>query len=351
MFVSFFCIATEPFKNKYPILESIKSVLPLADEVIVILGRDEKSSTKLIKGLDKKVKVFKTDLWHKDWSYDVMTYHFDYGFKKCRGDFCVKFDIDYIFKYSDEFKLENIFKKKLAFHKVYLPKYNYLDNSHWMIFKRGIYCINKKLIMKEHNNDQDSFFIGNRNYVNELIINKPIREYVYDGPDIKVFNYDCSFMDKNLFYEKQFRWYNAYYKKWGNLKHFGLREEILKDKEKLIKFHIERTKERIQHAAKHNNIHFDSIKFNPALIRTKLRELSYKEYGFNYFGIFKLSNILYDKLPNKKQVLLKNMERIKKYFNKLEGEHEFLKGENDEEMVNIIMKNLGDKTLKISKFL
>jgi len=351
MFISFFCIATEPFKNKYPIIESIKSILPLADEVIVVLGRDEKSSTKEIKKISEKVKVFKTDLWPIDWTYDVMTYHFDYAFKKCRGDFCVKFDIDYVFKYPDGFRLNDLFKKKNSYHKIYLPKYNYIDKNHWMIYKRGIYCINKKLILKEHHNDDDLFFIGNKNYVNELIIETKMREFVYDGKDIKVFNYDCSFMDKDLFYEKQFRWYNAYYKKWGNLNHFGLTQEILKNKEKLISYTIERIKDRIEYAGKHGMIYFDSFKYNPALIRLKLRQMNYKNYGFNFFGMLKLSNIIYDKIPNEKKLLRNNVDKIRKYFNKLEDNYDFLKEEKSDVMVEMLMRNLKDKYLKISKFI
>ena len=351
MFISFFCIATEPFKNRYPIIESIKSILPLADEVIVVLGREEKSSTKVIKQIDPKVKVYRTNLWPVDWAYDVMTYHFDFGFKKCRGDFCVKFDIDYVFKYRDEFRLNDLFKKKDNYHKIYLPKYNYVDKNHWMIFKRGIYCINKKLILKEHNNDEDSFFIGNKNYVNELIIQTKMREYVYDGPDIKVFNYDCSFMDKGLFYEKQFRWYNAYYKKWGNLNHFGLTNEVLNNEDKLIQFTIERTRDRIEYAGKHGLIYFDCFKYNPPLIRFKLRQMTYKDYGFNFFGLFKLSNIIYEKIPNDKRILKDNIEKIRKHFNKLEGEYDFLRENDKNKMVDVLMANLEDKYLKISKFL
>lgn len=341
MFISFFCIATEPLKNKYPILESIKSILPLADEIVVILGRDEEESARRIRDLDKKVKIYKTDLWPIDWSYDVMTYHFDYGLKKCQGDFCVKFDIDYIFKYEDGFKLDKVLKED--YHKIYLPKYNYLDRNHWMIFKKGIYCINKKLILKEHNGDMDSFFVGNRNYVNELIIQGEMREHIYGGNDIKVFNYDCSFMDKNLFYEKQYRWYNAYYKKWGNLNHFGLTLEILNDEDKLIKFVIDRTRDRIFHAIKNGTIYFDTFKYNPALIRGKLRGIKRDEYGYNYFGIINLREILYEKIDEKK--LKENMERIKRFYGKMEEKYDFM-GKKEIDMDKL--KKM--KEISISKF-
>ncbi len=351
MLISFFCIATEPFKNKYPIIESIKSILPLADEVVVVLGRNEKESEKEIRKLGEKIKIYKTHLWPKDWIYDIMTYHFDYALKKCTGDFCVKFDIDYVFKYDDEKILREIFTNNQKYHKIYLPKYNYLDNLHWMIYKKGIYCINRKLILEENENDMDRFYVGNKNYVNELIIDGKMREYIYEGKDIKVFNYDCSFMDKNLFIEKHYRWYNAYYKKWGNLDHFGLKPETLKNKEKLLKFVIDRTKDRIEYAAKNGNIYFDSFKFNPNLIRGKLRELKEGDYGYNFFDMIKLSSILYDKLPNDKKILLENKNKIRKYFSKLEGDFEFLSEKDNTRMIEILNENLNEKFLKISKFL
>lgn len=351
MLISFFCIATEPFKNKYPIIESVKSVLPLADEVVIILGREEKESEESLRNLGEKIKIYKTDLWPIDWSYDVMTYHFDYALKKCQGDFCVKFDIDYIFKYKEDNVLRELFKKNEKYHKIYLPKYNYLDKYHWMIYKKGIYCINKKLILKEHNGDQDSFFVGNRNYVNELIIQGKMTEFVYEGDLIKVFNYDCSFMDRDLFYEKHFRWYNAYYKKWGNLDHFKLKMDVLKNKDKLIKFVIERTRDRIEYAAKNGNIYFDTFKYNPPCIRGKLRQMKEEEYGHSFFGMIKLSNILYDKIPNDWKELNKNKETIRKYFSKLEGDYKFLDEKDNDKMISVLRDNLKDHFLKISKFL
>ena len=52
-----FCIATEPVKNMYPIKESINSILPLADEIIIVFGREEEETSKYFKNLDKKIKI------------------------------------------------------------------------------------------------------------------------------------------------------------------------------------------------------------------------------------------------------------------------------------------------------
>ena len=58
--LSFFAIATEPFKNGYPIIECITSILNVADEIIIVYGREENESEKQLLQLSEKVKVFKT---------------------------------------------------------------------------------------------------------------------------------------------------------------------------------------------------------------------------------------------------------------------------------------------------
>lgn len=345
MFISFFCIATEPFKNRYPIMQSLKSILPLADEIIVVLGREEESSENEMRALSDKIKIFKTNLWPEDWTYDVMTYHFDYALKKCQGDFCVKFDIDYIFKFNDIDDLREIFLNYGNHHRIYLPKINYLDIGHWMIYKKGVYCINRKLIEEDYG--EDSYWIGNSNYVNELMVDGEIKDVVVDG-EVKVFNYDCSFMDKETFYEKHFRWYHAYLKKWGNLDHFNLSKEELFDKEKMVSYVINRVKDRIKNAAANKNIYFDSFKYNPPVIRKKLREMTPEMYGSRYFGLMGLEEILYDKIPNDKKHLDKKISAIRKYYETVEGDYDFLKKENGK-MIDILMKRYG-KDIYISKF-
>lgn len=349
MKISFFCIATEPLKNKYPVEESIRSVLPLCDEVVVVLGRTEKASEKILRNLSKKIRIFYTSLWPIDWSYDVMTYHFDYALKKCTGDYCVKFDIDYVFDYNTPDILRNILEKNSKYHKLTFRKYNYIDRNHWMILDRGPYVVNTKLLMEE-SGDRDSFYIGNKNYMNELIMEGKMNEKIYGGDDLRVFNYDCTFMDFKLFYEKHYRWYNAYFKKWGNLDHFGMKRKFLENREQFVDFIIKRTRERIVYSIKKKRIYFDNKNFNPELIRDRLGGIKREMYGYNFFGKINLNKLLYN--TYKVDKIKDNYNLIKNYLVILNNNEDFLKGCNKENIINGLKKCYKKKKwVKITKFI
>ena len=289
MSISFFCIATEPIKNMYPIKESINSILPLADEIIIVFGRPEKETENYFNSLDKKIKIFNTDKWPINWSYDVMTYHFDYALKQCTGDICIKIDIDHIYKQSkpDEIKLfrNNLLNQINNSHIIWLPKLNYLPKNKFLKIKRGTYCINKKLLDSENKN----FYIGRKKYVNTIIIEKEYNEIELDNLDMAFLNYDCTFMTKKKLIEKQYYWYNAYLKLFGSLSHFNVPDDILNKEEEMINFVVNRVKERIKWAQKktskgHDYFFSFDFDFNPQVIRDRLLKLNEDQYGFNYFG-------------------------------------------------------------------
>lgn len=61
MFVSGFTIARNVVKFDYPIIEAIKSILPLCNEVIVAVGKSEDETLQLIKSInDPKIKIIET---------------------------------------------------------------------------------------------------------------------------------------------------------------------------------------------------------------------------------------------------------------------------------------------------
>ncbi|MDQ3111461.1 MAG: glycosyltransferase family 2 protein [Bacteroidota bacterium] len=61
MFVSGFTIARNVVKFDYPIVEAIRSILPLCDEVIVAVGKSEDATLELIKSInDPKIKIIET---------------------------------------------------------------------------------------------------------------------------------------------------------------------------------------------------------------------------------------------------------------------------------------------------
>ncbi|CAN5184741.1 hypothetical protein BH09BAC5_BH09BAC5_16610 [soil metagenome] len=63
MFISGFTIVRSAIKFDYPIVEAIRSILPLCDEVIVAVGKSEDKTLELIKSInDPKIKIIET-IW------------------------------------------------------------------------------------------------------------------------------------------------------------------------------------------------------------------------------------------------------------------------------------------------
>jgi hypothetical protein len=63
MFVSGFSIIKNAIKFDYPIVEAIKSILPVCDEFIIAVGKSEDETLNLIKSIDpSKVKIIET-IW------------------------------------------------------------------------------------------------------------------------------------------------------------------------------------------------------------------------------------------------------------------------------------------------
>jgi hypothetical protein len=61
MFVSGFTIARNVVKFDYPIVEAIKSILPLCDEFVVAVGKSEDNTLQLIQSInDPKIKIIET---------------------------------------------------------------------------------------------------------------------------------------------------------------------------------------------------------------------------------------------------------------------------------------------------
>ena len=171
MKISFFTTATEPFKYKYPIIESIKSIIPIADEIIIIYGRQEPTSEKEILELSPKIKIINTNKWNVEWKYDTMTEHLNIGLDNCTGDICIKFDIDFIFSSDNKDKFTEQFKKiKNRYHVFYLPRINFINKKYGSLFKKGLYAINTTLLKK----DNKIYKIGINNYTNTIIFNFPL---------------------------------------------------------------------------------------------------------------------------------------------------------------------------------
>lgn len=105
--ISGFTTTTNSFKMCYPIIEAIKSYLPVLDELIVIDGGSTDGTLEAIKELnDSRIRIIcdEDTKWEKDWKYSRMNHNMDRGFRECQGDIVLKFDADRILKDKDLMK-------------------------------------------------------------------------------------------------------------------------------------------------------------------------------------------------------------------------------------------------------
>jgi hypothetical protein len=119
MKISGFTIARNAIKHKYPIKESILSILPICDEFIVNLGDSEDDTRKLIESIKShKIKIFphKWDLYYKQdicAGDRVLAAETDNALKECKGDWAFYLQSDEVIHQKDLPKLYRYMKKHL----------------------------------------------------------------------------------------------------------------------------------------------------------------------------------------------------------------------------------------------
>ncbi len=97
--ISGFTLTTNATKFGYPFIESIKSFLPVVDELIVVDGGSTDDTIKMIEAIgDKKIRIINDEFtkWEDDWTYSRMGKNKQRGYSECKGDVVIKFDADWI---------------------------------------------------------------------------------------------------------------------------------------------------------------------------------------------------------------------------------------------------------------
>lgn len=99
MKISAFTTTTNSIYFQFPFIESIRSFLPICDELIVVDGGSNDGTIEAIEAIDDpKIKIINTpeSKWEEDWSYSRLGKNFNIGFENCTGDWVIKFDADYV---------------------------------------------------------------------------------------------------------------------------------------------------------------------------------------------------------------------------------------------------------------
>ncbi len=111
MKISGFTIVRNAQKFNYPVLESIRSLLPICDEFIVNVGDSEDNTLGLVKSLNSpKIKILETK-WAK--MPDVLSYQTNLALNECKGDWAFYLQSDEVIHEHDLPGLKRLMKENL----------------------------------------------------------------------------------------------------------------------------------------------------------------------------------------------------------------------------------------------
>ena len=106
MKVSGFTIVRNAVKYNYPVVESIRSILPICDEFIVNVGESEDETLDLVQSIgSEKVRII-GDEWDMSQRSEVLSYQTNLALDACRGDWAFYLQSDEVVHEDDLGKLK-----------------------------------------------------------------------------------------------------------------------------------------------------------------------------------------------------------------------------------------------------
>ena len=110
MKVSGFTFVKDAIKFSFPVVESIKSILPICDELIVNVGKSDDGTLDAISAIkNEKIKIIKSE-WDANFKYKgrILAQQTDIALAKCTGDWCFYLQADEVVHERD---LDRILKR------------------------------------------------------------------------------------------------------------------------------------------------------------------------------------------------------------------------------------------------
>ena len=185
MKVSGFTFIRNAIKYDYPVVEAIRSILPLCDEVVVAVGNSDDETLQLIKSIDNKVRIVET-VWDEalkeggavlanetDKAFAAISPDADWCFY-IQGDEAIheKYHsavLDAMRKYKDEKMVDGLLFKYLHFY----GSFDYVANSsNW--YRNEIRVIKNDKRIYSYRDAQ-----GFRKGIDEKLQVKPVEAYIY----------------------------------------------------------------------------------------------------------------------------------------------------------------------------
>jgi len=287
MKISAFTITTNCLKNQYPVIESIRSVLPEVDELIVVDGHSTDGTVEVIRALqDDKIKIVqdKETKWEDDWTYWRMGKNWARGFDESTGDWVIKFDTDYIFKEGLNLRkdMEEINNNSYI---LYLNRKNFQLTDRYFHKVKKTLAVNVGLCKKNKIDVRWGYDLKNWGMCDEAIIYEQVKDKLLQGKLLRkvnttikvvedVFNYGYSFRDEKIGRELMFRNMRAFYRQSNHR---------FKDKDGAWGDY-KRTCEKYFKISPATHI---KIEEHPVYIQERIKNLEPDKQGYNFWGKFK----------------------------------------------------------------
>ncbi len=113
MKVSGFTIVRNAIKYNYPVVESIKSILPICDEFVVNVGDGEDGTLGLVQAIaDPKIKVIQST-WDFSQRSEVLSVQTNLALKACKGNWAFYLQSDEVIHEEDLQRLDNLMHQSL----------------------------------------------------------------------------------------------------------------------------------------------------------------------------------------------------------------------------------------------
>ena len=263
--ISGLVVLSEPENMCYPYLESIKSFLPVVDEMVVVWnplvndgGREK------VEQLDKiRIVQAAFDLERFGWiSYGIAR---TTGYQACNGDTVVMFDADGVLHEAEITKLQErlkVFENKAVTHpyaywrkfRFYKPTQYHLQNKH-----SGIYS--KKIL-----GDRFDFYRGEKGVPNWELLRENEKSHQFD---ITLYGYEHIWDTEEVLHKKIVRYGTMADK---------LHQKNIKTDDYYIKAYMEKVKTKIKEEGKTL-----TISEQPAIIQPKLKAVTEDQFGHAWF--------------------------------------------------------------------
>lgn len=268
--ISGLVILSEPNRLCYPYKESIRSFLPVVDEIVVVLnpyGQNYEVDRQEIFDLSKKVRVIPGlfDLREVGWkSYGVMR---TTGYHACKGDVVLMFDADGILHEKDH---DNLFRQLDWFT---IGKWSDKGRGYWL--KRRIYTKTRYWPQYKHSGIYNKRMLGDKmDFYDPSGRGIPNYNHLDDKSksvqfSIQLFGYEHVWDTKEVIVERVTNY--------GHMKARYFNEETKTSQEYFCEY---RDKLIASLANKGENM---GIEEHPEIIQSKLNAINESHFSYNFF--------------------------------------------------------------------